>query len=134
MQTMNDPLMNTIDQTAEPVTADQKTVMWYRAAKVTDFPENSGACIRYKDMQIAIFNFSRRNEWFACQNLCPHKKQMILSRGMIGSAGEEPKVACHFHKRTFSLRNGQCLNASEENICVYPVKISDGFVYVGLKE
>ena len=92
---------------------------WFRAAKVSDFPENGGACVRYQGMQIAVFNFTRRNEWYACQNLCPHKKQMVLSRGMIGTTGEEPKVACPFHKRSFSLRNGECLNASEESISVF---------------
>ena len=107
---------------------------WFKAARTTDFPENAGACVRYKGIQIAVFNFSRRNEWFASQNLCPHKKQMILSRGMIGSAGDEPKVACPFHKRTFSLRNGECLNASEENISVFPVKVEDGFVYIGFPD
>ena len=105
---------------------------WFRAAKVSDFPENGGACVRYQGMQIAVFNFTRRNEWYACQNLCPHKKQMVLSRGMIGTTGEEPKVACPFHKRSFSLRNGECLNASEESISVFPVKVEDGFVYIGM--
>lgn len=107
---------------------------WFKAAPVSAFPENGGACVKYRNTQIAVFNFSRRGEWFACQNLCPHKKQMVLSRGMIGSAGDEPKVACPFHKRTFSLRSGQCLNASEEHISVYPVKVEDGFVYIGLRE
>lgn len=105
---------------------------WFRVAKVSDFPENGGACVRYQGMQIAVFNFTRRNEWYACQNLCPHKKQMVLSRGMIGTTGEEPKVACPFHKRSFSLRNGECLNASEESISVFPVKVEDGFVYIGI--
>ena len=120
--------MNLLDD----MTDTKQITTWFRAARVTDFPENGGACVRYKDLQIAIFNFARRNEWYACQNLCPHKKQMILSRGMIGSTGEEPKVACPFHKRTFSLRNGECLNAAEENISVYPVKVEDGYVFIGL--
>lgn len=109
-----------------------KVDVWFKAARVSDFPENAGACVRYKGIQIAVFNFSRRNEWYACQNLCPHKKQMILSRGMIGTAGEEPKVACPFHKRSFSLRNGECLTAAEESISVYPVRVDDGYVYVGV--
>lgn len=115
---------------------DEKDVdVWFKAAPVEHFPENAGVCVKYNGMQIAVFNFSRRNEWYACQNLCPHKKQMILSRGMIGSAGDEPKVACPFHKRTFSLRNGTCLNESqEENIAVFPVKIDAGFVYIGFTE
>jgi nitrite reductase (NADH) small subunit len=105
--------------------------VWFKAARAADFPENGGACVKYKDLQIAVFNFSRRGEWYACQNMCPHKMQMVLSRGMIGTNEGEPKVACPFHKKTFSLTNGSCLNAEEENIKVYPVKIIDDFVYIG---
>ena len=111
---------------------DVKT--WFKAAKVEDFPVNGGACIKYKDMQIAVFNFTRRNEWYACQNLCPHKMQMILSRGMIGSAGEDPKVACPFHKKNFSLRSGECLSDDEYQLATYPVKIENGYVYIGFSK
>jgi nitrite reductase (NADH) small subunit len=105
--------------------------VWFKAARVEDFPENGGACVKYQDLQIAVFNFSRRNEWYACQNLCPHKMQMILSRGMIGSLNGEPKVACPFHKKTFSLKTGECLNAEECSISVFPVRIQDGYVHIG---
>lgn len=104
---------------------------WYKAANAEDFPANGGLCILYQGMQVAVFNFSRRGEWYASQNLCPHKKQMILSRGMIGSEGEEPKVACPFHKKTFSLKSGENLNGDECDLATYPVKVEDGIVYVG---
>src|SRR5690348_10977805 len=83
--------------------------IWFRAARVSDFSENGGACVKFKEHQMAVFNFTRRNEWYACQNMCPHKMHMILSRGIVGSHENEPKVACPFHKRTFSLRTGECL-------------------------
>jgi nitrite reductase (NADH) small subunit len=105
--------------------------VWFKAARTQAFPENGGACIKYKDQQVAVFNFTRRNEWYACQNECPHKMQMVLSRGIIGSTEGEPKVACPFHKKTFSLKTGECLNAEECTIETYPVKIEDGYVYVG---
>lgn len=107
---------------------------WYKVAETSAFPINGGTTILYKGKQIAIFNFTRRNEWFACQNLCPHKMQMILSRGMIGSEKGEPKVACPFHKRTFSLKTGKNLNGHECDIATYPVKVVDNFVYVGFEE
>lgn len=109
----------------------EEVTEWYQAAALEAFPENGGAAIEYKGLQIAIFNFSRRNEWYASQNLCPHKKQMILSRGMLGSDGAEPKVACPFHKKTFSLQSGKNLNGDECDLATYPVKIEDGYVYVG---
>ncbi|HEY8513261.1 MAG TPA: nitrite reductase small subunit NirD [Cyclobacteriaceae bacterium] len=122
-------------ETTKPVQTDGAAVTtWFKAARVSDFPANGGACVRYRNLQIAVFNFSRRNEWYACQNQCPHKMQMVLSRGLIGSQEGEPKVACPFHKRTFSLRSGHCLNAEENRIAVFPVKVEDGFVYIGVPE
>jgi nitrite reductase (NADH) small subunit len=107
---------------------------WILACYTDDVPANGGACIKHGDEQIAIYNFSRRGEWFATQNLCPHKQQMALSRGMIGSAGDacEPKVACPFHKKTFSLLTGECLTDDEYQIKTYPVKVIEGKVYIGI--
>ncbi|WKN32387.1 nitrite reductase small subunit NirD [Porifericola rhodea] len=107
---------------------------WFKAAPVSAFPTDGGACVLYKGKQIAVFNFSRRKEWYACQNLCPHKKQMALSRGLIGTQNEEPKVACPFHKKTFSLKNGNCLNGEECSLATYPVKIENEYVYIGFTD
>ncbi len=107
---------------------------WFKAAPVSAFPKDGGGCVLYQGKQIAVFNFSRRNEWYACQNLCPHKMQMILSRGMIGADKVDPKVACPFHKKTFSLKTGECLNGDVCDIATYPVKIEDEFVYIGFEE
>jgi nitrite reductase (NADH) small subunit len=113
---------------------ETKVNTWFKAAPARAFPENGGACVRYKDLQIAVFNFSRRQEWYACQNMCPHKMQMVLSRGIIGSVNDEPKLACPFHKKNFSLKTGACLNSEEAPITIYPVKLEDGYVYIGVAE
>lgn len=107
---------------------------WYKAGSIELFPPNGGACIKYQDKQIAIFNFKRKNKWYACQNLCPHKMEMVLGRGMIGDDMGVPKVACPLHKKTFSLESGENLNGDLQAIAVYPVKIEQGFVFVGFKE
>ncbi|NER16300.1 nitrite reductase small subunit NirD [Spongiivirga citrea] len=108
--------------------------IWFKAAHISKFPKNGGACIKYKDKQIAIFNFARENTWYACQNLCPHKMEMVLSRGIIGEENSEPKVACPLHKSTFSLKTGDNLNGTLDPIATYPVKIENDFVYVGFSE
>lgn len=112
----------------------EDTLVWHLACSEADIPENGGACALIEGEQIAIYNFKRRSEWFATQNLCPHRQQMALSRGMIGSTGEEqePKVACPFHKKTFSLKTGACLSGDDYQIQTYPVKVENGMVYVGL--
>ena len=113
---------------------NEKTLTWFYACSVDDIPENGGACIKYNDQQIAVFHFSRRGEWFATQNECPHRKQMALSRGMIGTEYGEPKVACPFHKKVFSLRTGECLAGDECAIKTYEVRIDGDKVYIGVED
>ncbi len=110
--------------------ATTNKVEWVKACQVSEVPEDGGACALIKGEQIAIFNFKRRGQFFATQNLCPHKKQMALSRGMIGSAGDEPKVACPFHKKTFSLESGACLSGDDYTIKTYPVKVVNEEIFV----
>ena len=55
---------------------------------------------------------------------------MVLGRGMIGTQNGEPKVACPFHKKTFSLKTGESLSGDDLQIQVYPVKVENGKVYV----
>ena len=104
---------------------------WFLVGKEADFPQDAGACIKYKNKQIAVFNFTRIGKWYACQNICPHKMEMVIARGMIGDADGIPKVACPMHKKTFSLDDGNCLNGETYKLAVYPVKVEEGNVYIG---
>ena len=97
-----------------------------------DFPHDGGATIKYGRTQIAVFNFASRGEWYATQNMCPHRREFVLSRGMIGDQNGKPKVACPVHKKTFSLESGQCLSGEDYSVQVFPVKIEGDDVYLQL--
>ena len=105
---------------------------WVQVGHVDDFPFDGGATIKYGKVQIAVFNFSSRGEWYACQQMCPHKKAFVLSRGVIGDAGGEPKVACPLHKKSFSLKSGECLSGEDYQVDVFPVKVENGDVFLEL--
>jgi nitrite reductase (NADH) small subunit len=111
---------------------DVPTTTWIPVCKTADVPENGGVCALVNGEQIAIYQFTRLNKWYATQNECPHKQQMALSRGMIGTQGNEPKVACPFHKKTFSLESGACLSGDDFTIKTYPIKAENGQVFIGL--
>lgn len=114
--------------------SEDKVTEWFHVGDVSDFPENSGACIKYKTKQIAVYNFTRMSKWYACQNLCPHKLEMVLALGMIGDKDGIPKVACPMHKKNFSLEDGSNLGGDNLKIAVYPVKIKEGNVYIGFSD
>ena len=101
-------------------------------APIEKFEEEGGVCAKVGDKQIAIFYFKSREEWFACDNACPHTGEMALSKGMIGDSKGEPKVTCPIHKRSFSLHNGECMTEENLKVNIYSVIIQDGMVYLDL--
>lgn len=111
---------------------DPEETRWVQVGLTTDFPADGGATIKYGNVQIAVFNFSSRGEWYACQQMCPHRKAFVLSRGIIGDANGVPKVACPLHKKTFALESGECTSGEEYSVKVFPVKTENGEVYLDL--
>jgi nitrite reductase (NADH) large subunit len=96
---------------------------WVTVGTTADFPPDGGAAIKYGKTQIAVFNLAKGSQWYATQNMCPHKKAFVLSRGIVGDAGGEPKVACPLHKKTFSLRSGASLQGEEYRVRTFPARV-----------
>ena len=102
---------------------------WVRVGSVSDFPRDGGAAVKVGQAQIAVFQLAN-GEWRACQNMCPHKNAFVLSRGITGSAGEIPKVACPLHKKPFSLDTGECISGEPFSLKVFPVQVAGDGVYL----
>ena len=105
---------------------------WLDAGATDLFPANAGATVLLEGRQIAVFHFARLGRWFACQNLCPHKLENVLGRGLLGELDGEPKVACPLHKKTFSLVTGENLNGDCPAVETFPVRVRAGRVEIGL--
>ncbi|MBI3821325.1 MAG: nitrite reductase small subunit NirD [Planctomycetes bacterium] len=105
---------------------------WIQVGKVWDFPKDGGATIKYGKTQIAVFNFASRGAWYASQNMCPHRREFVLARGLLGDAADKPKVACPVHKKTFSLETGKGMSDKEFAIQTFPVKVDGDDVYLHL--
>jgi nitrite reductase (NADH) large subunit len=112
--------------------AAQARVAWVRVAGVMDVPQDGGIAIRHGGSQIALFHFASRGAWYATQNLCPHKQQMVLARGIVGDQAGTPKVACPMHKKTFDLESGACLSGEDLSIATFPVRVDGDDVWVEL--
>jgi nitrite reductase (NADH) large subunit len=108
---------------ASPRAKPDARPQWVPVGQVADFPLEGGAAIKYGNVQIAVFRFASRDAWYACQNMCPHKRAFVLASGIIGSQGDVPKVACPLHKKTFALTTGECLTGNELAVKVFPVKV-----------
>ena len=100
--------------------------------KVWDFRADGGAAIKHGKTQIAVFYLASRSEWYATQNMCPHRREFVLSRGLLGDQSGTPKVACPLHKKTFSLETGECLSGENFRVSVFPVMVDGDDVYAQL--
>jgi nitrite reductase (NADH) large subunit len=105
---------------------------WVPLVDADAVPADGGIAVKYGRVQLAVFNFASRGQWYATQNMCPHKQEMVLSRGIIGDHKGQPKVACPHHKQTFALDSGESLNGEAYRIASFPVQVNRGIVYVEL--
>ncbi len=117
---------------ASPPQASPSARTWVRLAKVAEVPRDGGIAARYGDAEIAIFHFASRGQWFASENLCPHKQQMVLARGILGDRAGKPKVVCPLHKNAFDLESGSCVTGDLAGIVTFPVRIEGEDVWVEL--
>jgi nitrite reductase (NADH) large subunit len=115
-----------------PIRPQPEEVEWVRVVRADQVPHDGGVTVLHGDLQIAVFHFASRGQWYATQAMCPHRKDMVLARGLLGSQEGEPKVACPLHKKTFSLESGAGLSDPQYRAQVFPVKVEDGEVYVEL--
>lgn len=107
---------------------------WVKVARVEAVPVDSGITFLYFNQQIAIFHLIGYDRWYACDNRCPHKGELVLSRGIVGDRNGEPFIACPMHKRAFSLRTGECLGDTCPAVRTFPVQIIKGFIHILIHE
>jgi nitrite reductase (NADH) small subunit len=82
-------------------------------------------------VQVALFRMAEGTV-HAIGNVDPFSGAAVLSRGIVGDRGGVPIVASPVFKQAFSLVTGQCLDDPEVRVPVYPVRVADGWLQVGL--
>jgi nitrite reductase (NADH) large subunit len=116
----------------DPPLAEPQGAAWMRVATVADVPRDGGVTIDHDGAQIAVFHFASRGAWYATQAICPHRKDAVLGRGLLGTQDGVPKVACPMHKKTFALETGEGLSDPRYRVATFPVEVRDGAVWVKL--
>jgi nitrite reductase (NAD(P)H) len=115
------------------------SLSWQPLAKVDRFLDSqagSSVAVKRGDTQLAIFKV--KGQYYASQQMCPHKRAFLLSDGLIGDDTSADKlwISCPVHKRNYELKGknaGKCMNDESVNIATFPVEArEDGFVYVKL--
>jgi nitrite reductase (NADH) small subunit len=84
-----------------------------------------------EQVQVALFRLGD-GAVHAIGNIDPISQAAVLSRGIVGDRGGVPVVASPVYKQAFSLVSGQCLDEPGVRVPVYPVRVTDGWLEVGL--
>ena len=110
---------------------DENITMWVDVCAFDELIPGRGVCALAGDLQVAVFRFFD-DALYALSNYDPFSKAYVMSRGIVGSKGEVPKVASPIYKQNFDLRTGVCLDDASVSIETYSVRTVHGRIEVGV--
>jgi nitrite reductase (NADH) small subunit len=111
----------------------ERTETWVKVCRVAALqPERGIAALLPDGSQVALFR-TYDGGLYALSNLDPFCAANVLSRGIVGDRGGAAVVASPMYKQAFDLRTGVCLDEPDVAVGVYPVRVVDEWVQVGLR-
>ena len=102
---------------------------WVEICEYDAIYPDTGVCALIDGRQVAVFRLSEGN-LHAVSNHDPFSGANVLSRGIVGDRGGEPKIASPIYKQTFNLRTGVCNEDAAVRLVVYRVRRRSGVVEV----
>ena len=105
------------------------TDAWTTACSVDDILPDTGVCALLGERHVAIFRLAD-DQFYAIDNVDPKSGASVLSRGLVGSLGERIVVASPLYKNHFDLQSGACIEAPEQSVRSYGVRVERGQVFV----
>lgn len=101
---------------------------YYKVAKITDIPDGERLFFEINGKPIVLF--ALKGEYLAIADVCSH------DQGPVGEGeleGEE--IVCPRHGARFDIRSGKVLSfPAVSDIPVYPVRVKDDFLELGIQE
>ena len=107
---------------------------WTGVCSETDLVSNSGVVVWLDGAQVALFYLpgAQDQTLFAIDNHDPESGANVIGRGLIGSIKGDLVVAAPIYKQHYRLEDGQCLEAPDQRLRVWPVRLNAGVVELAL--
>jgi nitrite reductase (NADH) small subunit len=102
---------------------------WVEVCPYDSIYPDTGVCALVDGLQVAVFRLSD-GTLHALSNHDPFSRSNVMSRGIVGDRGGEPKVASPIYKQTFNLRTGVCYENPDVRLDVFRVRRRSGVVEV----
>ncbi len=98
---------------------------WFKAGKLSDFPENECVFINKTPLGEVII-IQQREKFHALRGICSHEYFEL-----DGVPVQEGQITCPLHLSVFDLTTGEPLNPpAEDLLTVFKVKIEDNQVWI----
>ncbi len=105
-------------------------MMEIEVAQLTELEDGAGRVRRAGRKAVALFKVA--DKVFATDASCPHRAGP-MAEGVVSV--ERLEVVCPWHRFRFDLNDGRCVASPDRaSLPVYPVRISDGKVFVTIDE
>lgn len=105
---------------------------WINVCSLDDIPPACGVAALLGDLQVALIRPGQGDRVFALSNFDPFSQAFVIARGIVGDRGGRPKIASPIFKQTFDLETGACFEDPLVKLPVYPVRVRDGRVAIGI--
>jgi len=93
---------------------------WIDIAALDDVPQRGARLVKTELGCVAVFR-TGKDEVFALDNACPHKKGPLAEGIVHGKA-----VTCPLHNWVISLETGSVQGVDEGQVATYPARVADG--------
>jgi len=105
---------------------------WVTVCRYDQLVPERGVAALVDGEQVAVFR-TFDGMLHAIGNRDPFSGAFVLSRGIVGSAGDAPTVASPVFKQVFDLRTGRCLSDPDVAVPVHEVRRSGDAVEIRLR-
>ncbi len=116
----------------EDIEAVEADLAWINVCALDDVPPASGVAVLIGDRQIAVVRPDDSATLYALSNFDPFSEAFVIARGIVGDRGGRPKIASPIFKQTFDLQTGACFEDPLVKLPIYPVRVRDGRVAIGI--
>ncbi len=116
----------------DDIAVAEDDLAWINVCRLDDIPPASGVAALIGDLQIALVRPDDGPTVYALSNFDPFSQAFVISRGIVGDRAGRPKIASPIFKQTFDLQTGACFEDPLVKLPVYPVRVRDGRVAIGI--
>jgi nitrite reductase (NADH) small subunit len=104
---------------------------WRTVCRVADLEVAWGEAALIDGEQVALIKVSA-SEVCAVSHRDPATGAHVMARGIVGNKGWHRTLASPLHKEVYDLVTGECFTDPALSLRIYPVRLRDGMVTVGL--